>query len=73
MCNFLCPFLINTHKTAMKSDKKSFKLLIFFILLTSADILARNIVGKILDEDRKPIGFANVAILTTESIFIYGT
>lgn len=44
---FMSFFLINTHKTAMNSDKKSFKLLILlFILVTTTDILARNIVGK---------------------------
>ena len=43
------------------------------ILLSVVDIMAQNIYGRVMDEDASPLGYANVVLLTADSIFIDGT
>ena len=45
---------------------------IIFLLLFCNKIFADTIKGKVLDEDGRPIGYANIVLLTSDSIFIDG-
>lgn len=46
---------------------------IFLLWLVVADVMAQEIRGKVVDEDSKPISYANVVLLTADSVFIDGT
>lgn len=48
-------------------------LLIGYITTTTAQSTSTSIRGRVLTEEKQPIEFANVALLTTDSIFVQGT
>lgn len=50
------------------------QLLLLSLLLTAAHASAQNINGRLVDNDRQPVEFANVVLLTLpDSVFVQGT
>lgn len=47
--------------------------ILIFSLLSVVDIIAQSVHGKILDEYARPISYANVVLLSRDSVFIDGT
>lgn len=44
-----------------------------FFLLSTIEIYAQTIQGRVIDEDGLPIGYANVVLLSPDSVFVDGT
>lgn len=52
---------------------KNILYLIYYFLIIAAGVKAQAISGMLIDEQHKPLAFANVILQTADSIYLAGT